>query len=179
MGLLLFADGNTQPCDTDTWKGGGAARGGTYTHEGGPVGTTTCPGGARRCGGGAKAEMMGFLTNETAAFRVACNWARLSCCRSFLWAFWCPPSACEFANSLQQYWHSYFRSPEEGGKASPAAESGDSEGEVEVEVEVALAVESSSATTSSFMLMSKWSSWTLNPKSFRRVGEVGFVLLAL
>lgn len=32
----------------------------------------------------------------------------MSCCLSFLCAFWWPPRACEFANSLEQYWHSYF-----------------------------------------------------------------------
>lgn len=29
---------------------------------------------------------------------------------SFLWAFWWPPSACEFANSLRQYWQAYLLS---------------------------------------------------------------------
>lgn len=147
---------NTLPWET--WNGG-AARG-TYTHDccppAAPAGTTTVPAGARRWGGGAKADMMGFLTYATAAFRVACIWARLSCCLSFLWAFWWPPRACELANSRQQYWHSYFRSPE-GGKAP---ESDDPDGVLE------------ESTGSS-------SSWTLKPKSFKRVVVVAVGELAL
>ncbi|CAK9308578.1 unnamed protein product [Citrullus colocynthis] len=34
----------------------------------------------------------------------ACIWSFFCFNLSFLWAFWWPPSACEFANSLKQYW---------------------------------------------------------------------------
>lgn len=102
---------------------------------------------------------MGFLAYETAAFRLACSCARLSCCLSFLCAFWWPPRAWELANSRQQYWHSYFRSPDEG----KPPDSGDPEGVVFAE----------STTTASS------SSWTLKPKSFKRVVGLLFVVVVV
>lgn len=67
----------------------------------------------RRWGSGAKAERSGFVWGWELWWRgnprVANIWARFRSWRSFLWAFWWPPRACELANSLQQYWHSYLR----------------------------------------------------------------------
>lgn len=38
--------------------------------------------------------------------RRAWSWSLFFFNLSFLWAFWWPPKAWEFANSLPQYWHS-------------------------------------------------------------------------
>ena len=91
---------------------------------------------------------------------MACNWARLSCCLSFLWAFWWPPRACELANSRQQYWHSYLRSVE--GVNTPDSDD---------PVGVLAVVESSSSN----------SSRTSKPKSFnfKRVVVVVVVVVVV
>lgn len=104
---------------------------------------------------------MGFLPKETAAaaaFLVACIWARLSCCLSFLCAFWWPPRACELANSLQQYWHSYFLLSFDDDAAAAAAEVGKEveSGELEEVLRESVGISSSSSET-------------LKPNSFKRV----------
>uniref|UniRef100_A0A2P2MZ52 Uncharacterized protein n=1 Tax=Rhizophora mucronata TaxID=61149 RepID=A0A2P2MZ52_RHIMU len=121
---------------------------------------------------------MGFRPKETtaaaAAFLVACIWARLNCCLSFLCAFWWPPRACELANPRQQYWHSYFllSPPEEEEATAEEAEAGKEEesGEPPEEEEEGMTLVIDSAVNNSS------SSETLKPKSFKRVVvELGFV----